>query len=392
MSPQPVAPIAADRFALRLALFYAATFALSGAYMPFFPVWLTAAGLEPGWIGLAGAVTTLARLTAVPVVTGMAERRHAIREAIVLASLLTFAGFALLGQMRGVAAIGIMLWLTACAWTPILPMTDGYALRGVALYRIDYGPIRLWGSAAFAAGTLIAGALAAHIAAAHLIWIVAGAAGLSALASLRLAPIGPAHPMRDAVAHASALLRQPAFLAVIAAAALIQVSHAAYYTFSAIGWSELGFSPFVIAVLWAVCVIAEIVLFALSPRLRIAPAVMIVLGGAAATLRWLVMALEPSIAVQTVAQTLHAFSFGATHLGTMTLLARLAPGHVIASAQGYLVIATGVVTASAGALCGQFYRAGGAGIYAGMAAMALAGCLTMLLMRRQVERAAAANR
>ena len=79
MSPQPVAPIAADRFALRLALFYAATFALSGAYMPFFPVWLTAAGLGPGWIGLAGAVTTLARLTAVPVVTGMAERRHALQ-------------------------------------------------------------------------------------------------------------------------------------------------------------------------------------------------------------------------------------------------------------------------------------------------------------------------
>ena len=42
-------------------------------------------------------------------------------------------------------------------------------------------------------------------------------------------------------------------------------------------------------------------------------------------------------------------------------------------------------------VCGQFYRAAGSGIYAGMAAMALMGCITMLAMRRRVDEAAAAN-
>ena len=36
-------------------------------------------------------------------------------------------------------------------------MTDAYALRGVARYGLNYGPLRLWGSAAFVVGALVIG-------------------------------------------------------------------------------------------------------------------------------------------------------------------------------------------------------------------------------------------
>src|SRR5205814_2749960 len=42
--------------------------------------------------------------------------------------------------------------VTCCLWTPMTPLTDAYALRGVARYGLKYGPLRLWGSAAFVAG------------------------------------------------------------------------------------------------------------------------------------------------------------------------------------------------------------------------------------------------
>ena len=391
MQPPPIIPIATGRFAAQLALFYAATFALAGTYMPFFPLWLTAAGLEPGWIGIVAATPTVARLIAVPIVTAQAERRHAIRGAIVVTAVLTFIGFAMLGQVHGATAIILTLWLTACAWTPILPLTDAYALRGVTLYRINYGPIRLWGSAAYAVGALAAGTFASQIAPDRLIWIIAGAAGLGALASLWIAPIDAGMPVRGSVSRALALLRDPAFLAVISAAALIQGSHAAYYTFSAIGWQAAGFGPFTIAMLWALCVAVEIVLFASSPRMGIAPAMLIAIGGAAAALRWIAMAQEPSIGLLVIVQPLHALSFGATHLGTMGLLARLAPGHVVASAQGYLAVTIGVVSAVASILCGQFYGAVGLSIYYGMAVMAVTGCAAMLAMRGRVERRASSS-
>src|ERR1700733_10939120 len=94
-----------QRFATRLALFYGAIFALIGCHLPFFPVWLRAVGIDAGWIG-------------------------------------------------GISAV------PAASWTPTVPLTDAYALRGVARYGLDYGPLRLWGSAAFIVGALGCGLLA----------------------------------------------------------------------------------------------------------------------------------------------------------------------------------------------------------------------------------------
>ena len=71
----------------------------------------------------------------------------------------------------------------------MVPLTDAYALRGVARYGLDYGPLRLWGSAAFIVGALACGLLVDIIAARHLIWVIAGVAGLGAVASLGLQPL-----------------------------------------------------------------------------------------------------------------------------------------------------------------------------------------------------------
>src|SRR5436305_10658503 len=91
---QPIDPIAIARrrFAVRLSVFYAATFAILGAYTPFFPLWLKARGLDSAWIAIVIAMPTAARLTAVPAVTRFAERRHAIVQAILITSVLATAG------------------------------------------------------------------------------------------------------------------------------------------------------------------------------------------------------------------------------------------------------------------------------------------------------------
>ena len=69
------------------------------------------------------------------------------------------------------------------------PLADAYALRGVQRYGLNYGPLRLWGSAAFVVGALACGLLVDLIAAKHLIWVIASVAGLGALASLMLQPL-----------------------------------------------------------------------------------------------------------------------------------------------------------------------------------------------------------
>src|SRR3984885_6509850 len=252
------------RFAAWLALFYGTLFGLGGTYLPFFPVWLKAVGIDASWIGIIAAVPSVTRFTFLPVVTGLAARLQSGPAAMIVTAFATVFGFAIVGTQHQPLPVFLAFAVTACVWTPMVPLTDGYALRGVARYGLDYGPLRLWGSAAFIVGALACGLLVDWIAAWHLIWVIAGVAGLGAVASLGLRPLDRPKTAPAAVTGASALLREPGllrkpgFLAIILASALIQGSHAAYYSFSSITWQASGFGGLSIAGLWALGVLAGV--------------------------------------------------------------------------------------------------------------------------------------
>ena len=191
----------AKRFARRLAAFYATMFGMLGTYLPFFPVWLKAIGIESSWIGIIIAVPAVTRFTVLPLVTGLAERRQALRQAIIVTAFATALGLALVGTQHQPLPIFLIFAVTCCLWTPTAPLTDAYALRGVAHYGLNYGPLRLWGSAAFVVGALACGLSIDVIAACHLIWIIVAVAGVSALASFGLQPLEIAgRPARASVA------------------------------------------------------------------------------------------------------------------------------------------------------------------------------------------------
>src|SRR5437660_7187363 len=223
---------ASKRFATRVALFYSTVFGMTGTHLPFFTVWLKAVGIDAFWIGLITAVPPVTRFTVLPLVTGLAERRQALRCGIIVTAFATALGFFILGTQHLPVMVFLIYALTCCLWTPMVPLTDAYALRGVRRYGLNYGQLRLWGSAAFVLGALFCGALFDLIAARNLIWIIAGAAALGALASLALQPLDDTRTARPGTGSASELLRDGGFIAVIVASALIQGSHAAYYVFA----------------------------------------------------------------------------------------------------------------------------------------------------------------
>ncbi|MEA2861855.1 MAG: transporter, family, 3-phenylpropionic acid transporter, partial [Methylobacteriaceae bacterium] len=213
------------RFATRLALFYGTLFGLVGTQLPFFPVWLKAVGIDASWIGIITAVPSVTRFTTLPFVTGLAERRQSLRGAMIVTAFLTALGFSFVGSQHQAFFVFLVFALTACVWTPMVPLTDAYALRGVTRYGLNYGPLRLWGSAAFVVGALGCGLLVDVIAARQLIWVITAVAGLGALVSLGLRPLETPKAAPAALSGATALLRDPGFLAIILAAALIQGSH-----------------------------------------------------------------------------------------------------------------------------------------------------------------------
>ena len=125
--------------------------------------------------------------------------------------------------------------------------------------------------------------------------------------------------------------------------------------------------------------------FALSPRFTLSPAVLMMIGGLSAVVRWLITAQEPSVAVLAVVQTAHGLTYGLTQIGTMGLLVRQVPGHVMARGQGYLAACAGIVTSSASILSGAIYAQYGQGVYYVMAAMALLGAIVIWSGRHRLK-------
>jgi len=381
----PIAsPAASRRFAGRAGLLYGTLFGLIGTHTPFFPVWLKAIGIDASWIGIISAVPAVTRFTVLPFVTALAERRHALRGAIVLTAFATAAGFALTGTQRLPLAVFVAYVATCAVWTPTVPLTEAYALRGVLRYGLKYGPLRLWGSAAFVLGALACGLLVDVIAAERLIWIIVAVAVLGAASSLGLQYLERPASAPPAT-HGDKTLRDGGFLAVIVAAALVQSSHAAYYAFASISWQAHGLGGLTIAGLWGLGVLAEIAVFALSPRFVLQPASLLAIGACSAVVRWLIMAQEPQLAILAPVQLVHGLTFGLTQVGTMGLLVRLVPDHATARGQGYLAACSGIITSVASILSGIVYARYGQSVYYIMAGMGAAGGMLILMVRRRLH-------
>ena len=381
----PAGQSIARRFAVRISLFYASTFGIIGVHLPFFPVWLKAIGVDVSWIGFITAAPALSRFTVLPFVTATAEHRQILRGTMIALAFVTAVGFAVLGVLRDPLTILVVYVVIACLWTPLSPLTDGYALKGVARHGLDYAQMRLWGSASFVVFAMIAGLLFKIIDPQNLIWIIVAVALLSAFVGLGIVPLDAPAAGAAPQGRAIGLLRKPLFLAIIGASALIQGSHAAYYAFSSITWQNAGFGGFTIAALWSLGVVAEIVVFAISPRLTLSPTVMVLIGALSGVLRWAITAQEPRIEVLTAVQLMHGLTFGITQVGIVALIVRSVPHHMLASAQGYMVASQGAVTSLTMMLSGLIYARVGEGVYYAMAVMALAGGIVMAVARRRLD-------
>ena len=123
-------------------------------------------------------------------------------------------------------------------------------------------------------------------------------------------------------------------------------------------------------------------LFAIYGRLKLSSVGLIGAGGAGALVRWVVMSLDPAEWLLPLLQCLHAFSFGATHLGSVLFAAEAAGSRGSATAQADFGMVLAFGAAIATACSGFLYGAFGDGAYMAMAAIALAGSSLLVVGSR----------
>jgi len=147
----------------------------------------------------------------------------------------------------------------------------------------------------------------------------------------------------------------------------------------------------VIGGLWATGVMAEVLLFAFSGAImaRVTPTTLLVIAAAAGVLRWCVIGATTNPFVLFPIQTLHALTFGATHLAAMHFIARATPPGCSATAQGlYSSTAMGGLLGLGVILSGRIFEATGGGAFLVMAGLSLAGGACAWLLRRRWRSAA----
>ena len=141
--------------------------------------------------------------------------------------------------------------------------------------------------------------------------------------------------------------------------------------------------------MWAIGVVAEVVLFAAAGGVigRLGPVWLLVLAGVAGILRWTIAALSTDLLVLGLIQLLHGMTFGATHLAAMYYLMREVPAGLAATAQGlYGAVAWGAAFGLAMLAAGGLYAAYGGGAFFVMAGMCLAGTAFALILTRGKQR------
>ena len=373
-----------DPFAFRLATVYAAFFLFNGIQMPYLPAWLGARGLDAREIGIVLAVPMLARILAVPLATRLIDRHARAETAAAVAATLAAAAYAVMGFAYGFAAILAAYGVISVLSSPVLPLANSLGLRGLKARGLAYGPVRLWGSVAFIVANMAGGLVLGAFGAGALVWVLTGALAATAVAAWRLPRAADGGEAAARTSIGSGLWRSGAFVATVVGASLIQASHAVLYGFATLQWQSEGIDGTAIGALWALGVVAEIVLFATSARLvaRVGAANMILIGGLGAVVRWTAMGFGPPVLLLPALQLLHALSFGATHLGAMDMLSQLAHRKGGATAQGDFAAVQGGTFAVAMGASGGLVAAFGSAAYFAMAAIAAAGFAIALGARR----------
>ncbi|CDF93747.1 MULTISPECIES: MFS transporter [unclassified Pseudomonas] len=309
----------------RLSSFYLFYFALLGSTAPFLALYFDHLGFNAARIGELVAIPMLMRCVA-PNIWGWLGDYTGQRLAIVrFGAVCTLLTFSLIFIDKSYAWLAMVMALHAFFWHAVLPQFEVITLAHLSGQASRYSQIRLWGSIGFIIAVIVLGRLfewlSLDIYPLALVLIMGGIV----LASFWVPNAQPVQGSRVAGDGFLRQLRNPGVLAFYACVGLMQMSHGPYYTFLTLHLERLGYSRGVIGVLWAVGVVAEVLVFLVMSRIlaRFSVRRVLLASFLLAALRWLLLgSLAEFLWVLLFAQVLHAATFGSFHAAAIHFVQR----------------------------------------------------------------------
>lgn len=299
----------------RLSSLYFFYFAAVGVVSPYWGVYLDHLGFSGADIGLIVATPMFTRMLAPNAWGWLADRSG--RYLLVIRVGAVLACVAYVGVLVSREFWGLLLYtaLFTFFWNAILPQFEVITLDALRDKTHHYSRIRLWGSIGFIVSVVGLGFLFDVRSVALLPPVLMAILCAIAIATFTIPTKGAA----KAVSLGDGLwltVRSSRVRYFLSAAFLLHVSHGAFYGFFTLFLLEHGYSSSVIGCIWAVGVVAEIILFLKAPALlrRFSLWHCYLFSVLAAVLRWVMVGVWVDSAwVIVAAQILHAFTFGLAH-------------------------------------------------------------------------------
>jgi PPP family 3-phenylpropionic acid transporter len=373
----------------RLSGFYLFYFAVLGALVPYWGLYLQSIGFSPADIGSLMALLMVSRIVAPNLWAWIADRRDTRMAVVRVSALLaavTFAGV-FFGQRFWWLALVMLVF--SFFWNASLPLLEVFVMNHTVGRPGAYGRVRLWGSIGFILSVVALG----PVIDAHGAWWVLPALALLLAGMWMTSLLLPESEMRGSAPSPAPFLKiilRPEIVAFLLACLLMQVSHGPYYTFYSILLDSHGYTKTAIGLLWALAVLCEIGVFLAMPRLlaRYDVRTVLLASFGLASARWLLIGFFPQdMTLMILAQVLHAATFGSFHAAGIQMVYRFFTGrHQHRGQAAYSTISFGLGGAIGSFYSGHIWEALGATVTYGIAAScaALAFGVAFFLLRPKV--------
>lgn len=298
----------------KLSGFYFFYFASLGVLVPYWSLYLKSLGFSSLAIGALVAILPATKLVAPYIWGWLADHTRRSMLIIRVSSLLALMSFALVFISQQLWWLTFAMLLFSFFWNATLPQFEAMTLNHLGEDSHHYSMIRLWGSLGFIVIVVLIGDLLQT----HGTDVIPLVVLLTFVFILLFSFIVPEklntpHADHSPIWH---VIKQPKVMAFLVVCFLMLCSHGPYYTFYTIFLEEQGYSSHMIGILWAVGVIAEIIIFLLMHRMlpTFGARKLLVVTLLLTTMRWLLIGFYvDSLAMLLLAQLLHAFSFGVFH-------------------------------------------------------------------------------
>ncbi|WP_075188014.1 MFS transporter [Teredinibacter haidensis] len=299
----------------RLSAVYFCYFAVVGALSPYWGLYLEDLGYQPADIGLLSAIPMLTKLAAPNIWGALADysgRRLRVIRLGAAGACICFLGILIRQDYVWLIAVTIAY---SFFWNAILAQFEVVTLSYLDAEPHSYSRVRLWGSVGFIVTVVVLGYMLEVVSIRHLPLVIFIFLTGILLSAISLPSDQPVIHQRG-VGRFLEIIKEGHVLWFFAVMALLQLSHGVYYTFYSIYLESFGYSRTFIGVLWAIGVIAEILIFLRMPQLFKWFSILRLLQVSLllTAIRWWVIGWFPqSVLFITLIQILHAFSFGVAH-------------------------------------------------------------------------------